>query len=63
MTVRTILSQPLICKAEDLYPSGGDERGPRNSFYCFGHFKNFYDDDGDDDDARHSRHSEGGQVE
>ena len=39
VTVRTILTQPLICKAEDLYPSGGYERGPRNSFYCFGHFK------------------------
>jgi len=23
--------------------------GPRNSFYCLGHFKNVYDDDDDDD--------------
>ena len=22
--------------------------GPRNSFYCLGHFKNVYDDDDDD---------------
>jgi len=61
MTVRTILTQPLICKAEDLYPSGGYERGPRNSFYCFGHFKNVYDDDDDGDGARHSRQD--GHVE
>ena len=25
--------------------------GPRNSFYCLGHFKNVYDDDDDDDDV------------
>ena len=25
------------------------DSGPRNSFYCLGHFKNVYDDDDDDD--------------
>jgi len=24
--------------------------GPRNTFYCLGHFKNVYDDDDDDDE-------------
>ena len=26
------------------------DSGPRNSFYCLGHFKNVYDDDDDDDE-------------
>ena len=36
----------------------GRNSGPRNSFYCLGHFKNVYDDDDDDDKQLSIRNAE-----